>query len=1106
MIRSLRGPQALFVLALSVGTAAQAQAQAVINGRVTTESGQPLQGANVFITELNVSVGTNQTGNYTISIPAARATGQAAVLRVRSVGYAPLTRDIRVTGTQTVNFELRRDVTRLSDVVVTGVSAATEQIKVPFAVARVDSSQMPVTGGNALTQLQGKIPGANIVAASGRPGAAPAVVLRGPTSINASGRSQGPLYIVDGVLLNGATPDLNPNDIESIEVVKGAAAASLYGARAGGGVINITTKSGGGSDGVKFGFRTEIGRNDIPTEFSLAEQTAVAFDPTGMTYCANVSSGSSPCARYIDMETERYRVNNVATPHAAAPQAFMNDGGIALNPGRYRLLNLYQSTPFPVTYSQIDQATKADLWSNANADVTGRVGSTGFYASLGYSKQSGAFEYLDGYQRTTARLNLDQNFGDRLRLQANSFYSIQNEDGGVQDGGTAFFRLSRQPGFINQSTRDSQGRLYVRSNPLNQGSQNDNPLRWLEQYNNSSEGTRFIGSARLNYDVTSWLDLSGDFAYDRGTSTTLFLQDRGWRTTQENPADAVGFIQNNAGDSRSLNTSFGAVATPQLIDNLATTFSVRAQYDQQNSFSQFGYGENIAVPGLLTADAAIANRDIGSGTWEVQGMSYFGSVDLDYLDRYILSASLRREGSSLFGQDQRWATFPRLAGAWIASRESWWPAAEALSLAKFRIAYGKAGVRPSRLAQYETFGVTATGALSPQTLGNRDLRLEILSEVETGVDLELFGKYALSVTYAQSNNDDQLLLVPAPASSGFPNQWQNAGQLQNKTWEASLDVPLVQSTDVNWSTRVIYSRNRAVITRLDVPPYNTTGGLQGTESIYFVREGERLGTMYGRSFITECGQLPGAFAGQCGSGNSQFQRNDDGYIVWTGGMPLNAGITQNAWQAFLPAADAPFNSRASWGLPILLRDSTGTVQQVALGNGQPDFQAGISTNFSWRKFTAFALFDGSFGREVFNEGYHWALGDFMTGTTDQGNDVGSAKPLGYFYRAGPAPAGGSTGVGGLYDVLGASNESVEDASFVKLREVLLSYNVGPVGGRGNWTVGLVGRNLLTFTEYRGYDPEVGSGGSQLNSAALNAIDYFSFPNLRTFTFQLSSSF
>jgi len=1116
MMRSLLGPRALFALALLAASATQAAAQnAVITGRVTSDQGQPLQGANVFITELSLSVGTNQTGNYTITVPAARVSGQSVMLRVRSVGFTPQSRSITIrAGNQTADFTLRPDVTRLSEVVVTGVSAATEQIKVPFAVARVDTAQMPVAGASVAQQLQGKIAGANIVQASGRPGAAPAVVLRGPTSINASGRGQGPLYIVDGVLLNGATPDLNPNDIENIEVVKGAAAASLYGARAGGGVINITTKTGkSAQEGVKFGARVEYGLNDLNSDFSVAKQSPLAFDPTGRYFYATTGAGGSGSARLIDVDREVYRVNNVASPDALPPQGFVNDGGIASNLGRYRLLNLFQSNPWPRTFDQVSQATRPDTYMQGNFDVRGKVGNTGFFASVGHLDQTGAFEFLEGFQRSTGRLNLDQRLTEKLTLQMNTFYSVQKED---QNGGR-FFSLSRTPAFVDQHARDEFGRLYIRHNPLNQGEQNENPMYGLENDQSEGRGTRFLGSAQARYAALDWLDFSADFAYDRGTSTGTFLQDRGYRDTIESTS-ALGFFSTSGGDSRSLNTSVGAVARPQLLDNLGTTISARYLYDAQSGYSLSASGENLAVPGLFTANAAIDNFDIGSGTSEVRSMSYFGGIDFDYFDRYILNFSVRREGSSLFGAGNRWATFPRVAGAWIASQEPWWPAADALSLVKFRAAWGRAGQRPSRTAQYETFGISASGALTPGNLGNKLLKPEILTEVELGTDMELFGRYGLSLTYAQSNADDQILLAPPPAASGFANQWQNVGQLQNKTWEASLDIPIINRADMRWSTRLIYDRNRAIISRLDVPQYQT-GDVQGGESMYWVRAGERLGTIYGRAFVSNCSQLPGDFASQCGAGQA-FQRNDEGYIVWVGqGNTPAMGITNNLWNTSLnprtitgtdTVETAPWGKRANarvvWGMPILLRDSTGAPAQVALGNGSPDFHAAISTNFNWRKFTAFALFDGQFGREVWNQGYQWALGDLMTGTTDQsGRSVETAKPLGYYWRAGPG-LGGSVGTGGLYDILGPTSHSTEDASFVKLREVTVNYNVGAIAGQGNWSIGLVGRNLLTFTDYRGFDPEVGIGGGQLNSAALNAVDSFGFPNTRTFTLQLSTAF
>ena len=398
---------AVALLCLTGAATANAQGQsAVISGRVTTPQGQPLQGANVYITEMNISVGSNAAGRYTISIPGQRVNGQSVMLRVRSIGYKPIAKPVTIAaGSQTVDFALVEDVNRLDEVVVTGVAAGTAARNVPFAVSRIDSAQMPVVGANAVQQLQGKVAGANIVAASGRPGAAPAVVLRGPTSINASGRNQGPLYIVDGILLQGSTPDLNPNDIESVEVVKGAAAASLYGARAGGGVINITTKTGRtASEGLKVGVRSEFGRNDIPHEFALAQETALPFDPSGQYYCANLAAGGSPCSRFIDMNAERRRINDVSSTFALSPQSFLHDFGIANNPNRYRSLMMFQANTFPETYDQVEQATKTDSWSNTNVDLRGKTGNTGYYASAGYAKQAGAFQFLRGYERGSVKL------------------------------------------------------------------------------------------------------------------------------------------------------------------------------------------------------------------------------------------------------------------------------------------------------------------------------------------------------------------------------------------------------------------------------------------------------------------------------------------------------------------------------------------------------------------------------------------------------------------------------------------------------------------------------------------------------------------------------
>ncbi|MFL5579019.1 MAG: SusC/RagA family TonB-linked outer membrane protein [Gemmatimonadaceae bacterium] len=1117
--------------ARGLGAQAQPAPGTTITGRVTSEQGQPLYGANVYITEMNVSVGTNEAGNYRIVIPAARVSGQTVQLRVRSVGYTPQTRAVTLAaGAQTADFTLRADVTQLSAIVTTGVSAATEQIKVPFTVTRIDSAQMPVVGTNALQQLQGKVPGATIISGSGRPGASPTVMLRGPTSLNATDRDQGPLYVVDGVLVRGQLPDIAPNDIESIEVVKGAAAASLYGSRAGAGVINITTKSGSsGEDRVTYGFRTEVGGSDIEREVPLAQRHFLAMDLTGSYFCTTETSGGSPCARLVDMDVERRRVNENGQDFSSPPVSFRNDVGIARAANFQQLTGLYQTASWPTVYDPIAQVSKPSAFVNADVDMRGKVGgSTGFFASAGSSRQQGALRYLDGYQRYSGRLNIDHRFSDLVTFSAQTFYSHSTDDGGRQDQSTqsGWFSLTRTPAYVNLLTRDPQGRLYIRSNVLNQGSQNANPLYAVENDKLFIEHGRFLGGGTLRYTPVSWLELDANGGYDRSDYNTVREQDRGFRTTTSNPGTAAGQILERGGDAIAWNTSAGATARNEPTAGLRTTFGARYLFDSDYRRDANWSGQNLAVPGLITSDAAIEGFAIGSTRQTVRRQGLLGTANFDIADRYVLDFSVRRDGSSLFGADERWATFGRAATAWVASNEPWWFAPRAISTAKLRASYGTSGQGPSYAAQYETFTIGTGGTLNPATLGNRNLKPEKNKEFETGADLELFRKVGLGVTFARALIDDQILLVRPPTASGFQNQWQNAGAIENKTWEGSLSFPVVTRGSFAWSTRFLYDRTRSVIKRLDVPPYTVTITVGNPYTIFQMKEGERIGTFYGVDFVRQCNQLPSAFQAQCGGAGAQFQRNNEGYIVWTGGHSQDEGITNNLWTSQLGAASSPWGVPATWGMPMVRRDdNTSGALQLPLGNSIPDHHLAWAHNVSWKRVAGYALLDGYFGRDVWNIGYHWSLGDFMTGGQDQsGKSVKNAKPIGYWWRRGAGGPGQSSGVGGFYDVLGPNRYSVEDGSYTKLREAQMTFRVGSVGGVGNWSVGLVGRNLYTWTKFRGFDPEVGvqgnngvpgSGlastagavlGDQLNSAVITAIAGYRYPNPRTFTLQLSSSF
>jgi TonB-linked SusC/RagA family outer membrane protein len=1128
-------------LLLFAGAAVEAQGQAaVITGRVTSDQGQPIAGANVIIPELNVSVGTNQEGRYTITIPAARVANQNVTMRARAIGYVPASINIVVRPEQrTADFALRTDVNRLAEVVVTGVSGATEQAKTPFKVERLTAEDMPVPQADPLRQIQGKVPGARIVQASGRPGQTPAVILRGPTSINGQGRGQSPLFIVDGVVLNAGLGDINPEDIESVEIVKGAAAASLYGARAGNGAIQIRTRSGRtGSEGLRFNLRTEYGQADVEGDIRIAQNHALLTDETGQLFCVGGSNDRS-CSRRINWENEALRINDIPIGDVLtlAPAPFPIDPGSSVPFAHQRFV--FQAARWPgSSFNPVEQFVNPEPTYATQFDMTGRFGGTGVFASVNRTDEGGAIEFLNGNQRTSGRLNVDQQIGDKWNAGLRMYYARAVEDGvqfesasalGLGTSTSPFFRLTRQPRIIDLSRRDSKGRLFTRSALTTGGAQNQNPLTFLEQILRNDITDRFLGGMTITYNPLTWLELVGNYGYDSEDSKADEQVDKGFITTGFQSNNSLGYYASSAQQQRSYNASIGATGRWTFGDALNTRTSLNYSQSREDASGNSLFGRGLSVIGLFDADNAIDQtlKSIGSFTQSVRSIGFVLTEAIDFRDRYIVEGLVRRDGSSLFGRANRWKTFGRGSVAWRLSQEPWWFISP-LDEFKLRYSRGSAGGRPNFTAQYETYTLTAAGP-SPAILGNRFLKPEITIEDEFGLDAQLLGKYLLSLTYAKSDTRDQILLVPAPAATAFTNQWQNAGTVQNKTWEASLNIPIITQPNLNWSTRLIYDRNRAVITKLIPPPYGYGTGLQATAEIFFAREGERLGTFYGRKFIQSCSDLPGAFAQDCGGPTSSFQVNDDGWLVWVGsGNSWTEGVTKNLWgtvlacptganQGTLACNTTPFTYPLHWGMPIILRDSVGVAQVVPLGNALPDYKWGISTNFDWRGFTAYALFDAAHGNEVWNQARHWSYLDFLNADQDQGGKtVETAKPLGYYFRAG-APE--SVGSGGFYDLLAPNSLTVEDASYVKLRELAIGYRLGRIGNmRGDWRINLIGRNLKTWTDYKGWDPEVGSfagadrllggpaSGQTAGSAAINAIDAFGFPILRTYTLSVQTTF
>ncbi len=1088
------------VLALLLCAPAQLRAQgATISGTVTTETGLPLMGAQVLIEAFNISVGTNAAGRYTLTIPGGRLTGQPVQMRVRAIGYAPEAIMITASaGAQTHDFKLKEDINRLSQVVITGVTAGTEQKKLPFTVAQVSAEDMPVPATNPVAALQGKVPGLQMATSSGRPGATMSVQLRSPNSIIAGTT---PLYIVDGVLQSQGIGDLDALDIETVEVVKGAAASTLYGSRAANGVIQITTKTGKrGTEGVRITTRLESGASDIEGAYKPALTNFLTMDPTHTRFCVKsgatsvslAAPGVQDCMQTLDIYAEAQRVNEQSGTTIISPTKFLNDGGISLAPQKINLRGLFQVNLWPTTYDVVRQAMTHGPYTNLTADMQGKFGTSNFFTSLSDLRQRGSVVFVDGYHRNNLRVNVENTIGNDWTLSARSYYARINNF----YGGASFFGLTRQPPFVDLLRRDKFGRLYVRSVVTDQGNQNVNPAYSWEQANGREDSDRFIGSMAINWQPLSWVTGTFNFGYDHSTYLDRSQTNIGYRiTTNSSPTVPLGSGNRGDGWGQSYNMNLDWTLRRDLLRNLTSRLVVSGVYEQRDSQDDSQSGAQLVAPGLTTTNALITNFNIGSSESSQRSVGFVANVNLEYKGRYILDVSGRRDGLSVFGASHRWQGYGKVSGAWRVSDEPWWKVSK-VSDFKLRVSRGQAGNTPGSSWQYETFSIGTGGTLNPNVLGNKNLAPEVATETEVGFDAEFVNRFGLTVTRAATRTTNVILQVTPPAAAGFSSQYKNVGTLDGQTWEFSLNVPIIERRDVSWSAKFNLDAVRSKVAELNVPDFFS--------GLFFYTKGEPIGRIWGRKLMTECSELPGAFRSRCGDGK-EWQKNDDGLIVWVGpNHTWKDGITTNAWQAVLPAAQSPYGVELSWGMPIVIRDTNSTsatkpVTKVPVGgNTLPAYRWSVAQQASYKKLSGYVLVDAVKGRAVYNQEKHWSLGDFAYAAESQlGKSVETAKPIGYYWRVGAPDA---TGVGGWYDVLGPSNMSVEDGSFIKIREVSASYRLGRVYGVGDWVLTVSGKNLKTFTNYTGFDPDITSG-----SGVLNANDAYGFPPLRTFTFTISSS-
>ena len=1068
----------VFAFALLAG---RAWAQdAVVTGTVVGGQGEALGGAIVLIDQLNIAVATTVKGTYALTVPADKVRGQTVTLRARYIGYTPIAKQITLNaGTQEQAFTLKWDPFTLSAVVTTGVAEATEQKNLTFSVGHVDNAQLnQAPAVSALGALEGKVAGVRLISGNGSPGGEPTIRLRGATALTSQGSCNtqpcpstsvpGPLIVVDGTITHYSLADISPQDIERVEVVKGAAASSLYGSNAADGVVQIFTKRGDRlADGkLSVTIRNEYGQSLRPKQIPITHAHPYITADSAYTDAAGnaVLKGD-----FITTSGDLVDQNSIPSP---------KPDGIADV--------AYSAYPHPVNFDvQRDLLTHGAFYTNY-ISIGQRKGNTNFNVSFENTKQEGVMRLLTGYNRQNFRVNLDQALTPRLDFSAGAFFARSNNNPVAQGPGSPFFTVTFIEPYINLFAPNPDGTPYSAFIPHQQPNA-ANPLYTLANERITTARTRYSSYGKATYRLLDWLSVEGHYNYDFESSNYTDNTPQGFLGANGQAGDGGLFKSDSGG--REFNSGAGITSVRSFhigSMNVRNTTRVAYEYEDQTASNfQLNAGRYTVTSTPEFAAVDFSQLTPGSSDETIRTKNAFVVSGFNIGDRYLLDGLVRRDGSSLFGSQSRWQTYFRASGAYRVSQDIHIPGVDEL---KLRASYGTAGLRPSFDAQYETYAIVG-GAPEKHTLGNTNLKPARSGELEIGGTLNFLSRYSLEYSYSRKETKDEIMLVPLSGASGYLNQWQNAGTLLGHTHEVSLGVILANQPNFSWQINVAADRTRQRITQLSTAPFLVgPGGYGGNNDVtqdFKVAPGETFGVLYGTKIVRTFAELNDnpaaqAYAGGPTAYDTLFMINEDGYVV-------RKADYHTVNERFLPYVDPTGNSI------------------VKIGDVNPDFNASFTTNLRFKGFSAYALVDWVQGGKIYNGTRQWAFG---TGLVDRAYDqsrkpsvdcTGTTDPTHCPYSTGKKPTGYFTQ---LYNGINPIDFFVEPGTYVKIKELNVSYTFSRNAlqmlhlGLDNLRIGVIGRNLFTFTKYSGYDPEVaGLTGDPFSFR----WDGFSYPNFRTFT-------
>jgi TonB-linked SusC/RagA family outer membrane protein len=1004
----------LMAAALVAPSAALGQSAGVVQGTVTdSTTRRPVVGAQVGITGTTRASITDEQGRFALR---GLAAGQHLV-RVVRLGYGQAERRVTLGVDETVSadFALRPVAAVLSEVVVTGYGTSS-RAELSNAVAQVSGEAIagtPVAGLDAA--LQGKAPGVQVVQNSGSPGNGITVRVRGASSISASNH---PLYVIDGVPMiredmsqldfggQGITAvtGISPDEIESIDVLKDAAAAAIYGSRASNGVVMITTKRGRPGR-TKFAFSTYYGQQEALRLLPLMNSK-----------------------EYIAYQTAAY-TNDGYTNQDVIDWY----GTISWQPGVDDLIDTDWQKAMTRT------APVADITVSASGG-----GDRFQYMISGADFTQKGIVLGTDYNRQNGRLNLDVTATPKFQVRSSLGLVREKWNRTVNDNTIegAANMLAVQPNIPVR--RQGDGNYTTSADGLAY----TNPVALAEFNKGPAQSNRFLGNVEGSYDFTDRLRWNVRLGAD-----VYALGERWWGSPRVVGSISAG-VAGDAEQSSSTSTKYVAETygtfDPLRSDRQRLVLTGGASTEFNRTEEIYLRGQGFGSDAFQYPGSASRIVDYEARPFENNLVSLFSRANYSFLDRYLFTASLRTDGSSRFGEDSRFGVFPAASVGWSFTEE---PALSGLKRfvdAKLRASYGVTGNQaiPTNFGFLTTFAranYAGTQGISPNTIGNPDLKWETTREFDVGLDLSFFdSRVGIVADYYRKKTEDLLVQRPVAATSGFTSVWDNVGSVSNRGVELQLTTENLRPTTEDgfaWRTsfNIAHNKNRVESLYRDEP--FMTGSIRAVSRI-------------------EVGQPLGAF-----------------YTLKFTGVNAQTGDAEYF--------DVPGNAE----------------DRLIVGSPHPDYFGGLQNQFSFKGIDLNTFVEFSQGQEIMNMIRLFA----NDGGLNADNKVRGA--LDYWRQPGDITDEPRPSWDGTSDAYLMSSRFVEDGSYVRLSEITLGYRlparIAAKSRMADARIYVSGRNLKLWTDYTGIDPDVNSEGSSANTSL--GIDFYAYPRPRTISLGISGN-